>query len=113
MEIRSSDFHVDYSNVYRHWDPRSEAYAGGDALITMLQQGWHLTDPIYEQPVWYCGNRRVCVLHGVLTRGDEQIVMAVISNPFIVRAMRDRRLKIEPFENLARRLHPSREGQPA
>lgn len=113
MEIRSSDFHVDYSNVYRHWDPRSEAYAGGDALVTMLQAGWHVNDPIYEQPFWYCGNRQVHVLHCVLTRGDEQIVMAVISNPFVVRAMRDRRLKIEPYENLARRLRQTLHGQPA
>jgi hypothetical protein len=96
-DIRSSDFHADYSEVHRHWDPRSERYAGGDALITAISTGWRLMEPIFEQEYWHSGMRRISVYHATLERNGERIIMPVLANPFIRRGLRGRTLDVRPY----------------
>ena len=40
MQGNPSNYHVQYLDVTKHWDPDSENYAGGDALVTALSRGW-------------------------------------------------------------------------
>jgi hypothetical protein len=96
-EIKSTDFHVEYSAVHRHWHPSSEVYAGADALITALQNGWTLMEPVFEEEFFHAGTRRVTVYHATLVRGEESRIMPVITNPFIRRGMRTRALEVRPL----------------
>lgn len=96
--IKSSDFHADYSEMHRHWDPRSERYAGGDALITAISTGWQLMEPIFEQEYWHSGMRRISVYHTTLERDGVRIVMPVLANPFIRRGLRGRVLDVRPYK---------------
>ncbi len=107
-EIRSSDFHVDYSDLHRHWHPKSEKYCGGDALITAIANGWRLVEPIYEEKFWHAGTRLVVVYHAFLERGDEEALMSIVANPFIRRGLRTRKWSMLPYEDLEKRLRPSR-----
>jgi hypothetical protein len=109
MGIKSSDFHVDYSDIHRHWDPRSERFAGGDALITAIQNGWQLVEPVYEEKFWAAGTRLVVIYHSIMERGEESMVMPVIANPFIRRGLKTRTLEIEPHEKLEARIRSMRQ----
>ena len=97
-EIRSADFHVDYSEMHRHWDARSERYAGADALITAISNGWKLLEPIFEQEFWHSGMRRIAVYHATLERDDQRVIMPILVNPFISRGLRYRKLDVRPFK---------------
>ena len=105
--IKSSDFHTDYSEVHRHWDPRSERFAGGDALITAMRGGWRLMEPIFEQEYWHSGMRRISVYHATLERDGVRVVMPVLANPFIRRRISgcplDVRSYNEPHKDVALR----------
>ncbi len=96
-DIRSSDFHVDYSEVYRHWDPRSERFAGADALMTAISAGWTLLEPIFEQEFWHSGERCISVYHATLERDGERMNMPVLANPFLRRGLRNRPLDVRPY----------------
>lgn len=98
--IKSADFHVDYSEMHRHWDPRSERYAGADALITAISSGWTLLEPLFEQEFWHAGMRRISVYHATLERGGERIIMPVLTNPFISRGLRNRSLDVRPYKDI-------------
>lgn len=95
--ISSADFHVDYSEVHRHWDARSERYAGADALITAISNGWQMLEPVFEQEFRHSGMRRITVYHATLERNGERIVMPVLTNPFIRRGLRGRALDVRPY----------------
>ncbi len=108
-EIKSTDFHVDYSDVHRHWHSGSETYTGSDALITALENGWRLTDPIYEEHVWHAGTRLVVIYHAFLQRGDEEAMMSIVANPFIRRGLKNKKWQMLSYEDLQRRSRPSRQ----
>jgi hypothetical protein len=100
--IKSADFHVDYSELHRHWDSRSERYAGADALITAISNGWQMLEPVFEQEFWHSGMRRITVYHATLERDGERIVMPVLTNPFIRRGLRDRALDVRPYAEFSK-----------
>jgi hypothetical protein len=70
----------------RHWHPQSQAYAGGDCLLSTLDCGWRVSQVVHGDQCHY-GNRRVLVYYFELQRGDEVQIMPVISNPFIERLL--------------------------
>ena len=88
------NYHVTYPDVYRHWSPHCERYAGGDSLVTMLMDGWTFTgDTVYFEEYWHAGTRPVTVFHFELVNGDELISMPVITNPYVRRVIRMHHLK--------------------
>ncbi|CAG0947161.1 hypothetical protein ANRL1_03747 [Anaerolineae bacterium] len=101
METPSSDFHVEYPLFIRHWSPLSENYAGADCLVTAIQKGWRVTGDIYNEEFWHAGTRLTCVFHFTLKRGDETVVMPVISNPFARRLIFQNRITLRPIEERA------------
>lgn len=79
----------DYPDIFRHWHPGSEAYAGGDALITALDDGWVISGTVRCEEVWHTGNRRMHVYHVPLVKDTQTMYMPVIGNPYVERLLRE------------------------
>jgi hypothetical protein len=70
--------------IYRHYHMGSEAFTGGDSLLTALQLGWEIcsiTSEVHDLR----GGRTTTVYRLRLTRKDEAMVMAVLACPFVAR----------------------------
>lgn len=98
MDIVSSNFHVEYPDMSRHWDANSERFGGGDALLTRLQTGWTLGDTVWAEQHWHAGTRPVMVLHFRLHKGEEVCDMPVISNPYVRRLIYKLKWQVRPLE---------------
>jgi hypothetical protein len=98
MMNNASNFHVAYPDVYRYWSAGCEEYAGGDALLTMLRNGWDANETVYIEDFWHSGARLVVVYHFDLTRGDEKMSVPVLSNPFVRRIIRYEGFVVKPIE---------------
>lgn len=83
----SNDNHFTYLKINRHWNDRSEHFAGGDSLLTAIEQGWKVADIAYYEDIWYAGSRQVRLYHLALHRDGEVIEMPVLSNPYIDRLL--------------------------
>ncbi|MDL1900149.1 hypothetical protein FBR02_05200 [Anaerolineae bacterium CFX9] len=97
MAIQLTDLHVEYPDMTRHWNPNSEQYAGGDALITALQRGWEIAGQVWAEEYWHGGARLVMIFHFTLERGDETMQMRVLSNPYVRRSMLKWRMNVRPI----------------
>lgn len=93
--------HVEYMDVTQHWSPNSEAYAGGDGLITLLAQGWELAETVYTETVDYNGMRRAIVYHVEVRRGEQAMVMQVVHNPYVSRLIAHHGLNVRPISERA------------
>jgi hypothetical protein len=102
MELKSTDFHVDYPDIVRHWSAISEKFAGADCFITALRDGWRVVGDIYHENFWHAGTRLTGVFHVTLKRGDETMLMPVISNPYARRLMYMNRVTVRPIEERVR-----------
>lgn len=99
METPSSDFHVDYPDIVRHWSPLSEKYAGADCLITAVRHGWKvMTEEVYVENFWHAGTRLTSIYHMTLRRGDELMMMPVMSNPYARRLIYTNKIKLRSLE---------------
>lgn len=81
----ASNSHFDYLDVIRHWSPNSEKYAGGDALMTFLLNGWNIKDAIFYEEHWHSGVRMVMVYYFQLEYQGENCLMPVLDNPYVNR----------------------------
>ncbi len=88
MNNTSSNYHMDYFDVTQHWHPDSEQYAGGDALVTLLTQGWEIEREVGVEDRFFAGLRSISVYHLTLVRDDERMRMPIIRNPYINRIIR-------------------------
>ena len=93
----SSDQHSQYPDFSRHWCDTSEKFAGGDALLTALQNDWVADATCYEEQYWHAGTRLVTVYHFDLRHGDEMLHMPVIANPYVRRVVREEGFRIVPM----------------
>jgi hypothetical protein len=75
------------SDLTCHWCPKSQRYAGGDALLTYLNDGWEIQDDIHYEAYWHGGSRRVLIYYFVLVRRGECVTMRVVSNPLVDRLL--------------------------
>lgn len=98
METKSTDFHVDYPDIVRHWSPMSERFAGVDCLITAIRSGWRVEGEIYNENFWHAGTRLTGVYHITLRRGSETMTMPVISNPYARRLIYLNNITLRPIE---------------
>lgn len=90
--------HFDYLDLSRHWCIRSEKYAGGDALITRLNEGWQIRDDVYEETFWHAGSRLVTIYHFELEFKGEVETMPVLANPYVHRLVQKLPLRVLPIE---------------
>lgn len=82
-----TNFHVDYLDVTQHWSPTSEAYAGGDGLITALYNGWSMDRLVKAEQKWFAGMRSVMVYYCSLERNGQTMTMPVLNNPYVDRML--------------------------
>ncbi|MBZ0292923.1 MAG: hypothetical protein K8L99_10210 [Anaerolineae bacterium] len=87
MTQRFSDFYHVHIDLSRHWCPRSEPYAGVDALLTYLDDGWETQGDIDYDEHWLGGTRRILVYLFVLTKQDQWVTMPVLYNPVLDRLL--------------------------
>jgi len=97
MQPAPKNYHVQYLDVTHHWSPRSQKFAGGDALLTALQRGWEVANAVEEEKYWHGDARAVSVYHFTLRRDGVEIAMPVIENPYVTRM-----LFMEPFDVIER-----------
>src|SRR5215213_10523565 len=90
----SQNQHSQYPDFSRHWCDTSEQYAGGDALLTAMQNEWVADKTCYEEHHWHAGTRLVTVYHFELHNGDETLHMPVITNPYVRRILREEDFKV-------------------
>lgn len=83
-----SNAHVEYLDVTQHWHPHSEPYAGGDALLTLISEGWVMKHDVYVEKREFAGLRSVSVYHVELERGGQTIRVPIVRNPYINRIIR-------------------------
>lgn len=85
MAVDARNYHIQYPGVTnQHWHPESGKYAGGDHLMTALQDGWEIQQCIQINHT-YDGMRGVTVYEFKLERAGETMVMPVINNPYVER----------------------------
>jgi len=89
-----SNFHYAYSHLVRHWHADSEQYAGGDALFTALDNGWEIDETVPYEEHWFAGAQCVVVFLCRLKRGEETMMMPVITNPYIRRMLTEMKAKL-------------------
>lgn len=90
--------HVHYPDVHRNWSAGCQQYAGGDALLTKMRQGWEVAKTVFSEDHWHSGSRLVVVYHFDLKKGDEKLTMRVVSNPFVQRFIHQEGLTAMPLE---------------
>ena len=108
--VRQNIFsHRHSTDMSRHWCPQSQRYAGGDALLTYLHNGWQMKDDVYYEEYWQGGARRVVIYYFALVNNGHWVTMGVIHNPFVERLMHEMALKVIPVAaNRARVRQPRR-----
>jgi hypothetical protein len=104
----SLNLHSQYPDFFRHWCDTSEQFAGGDALLTAMQNNWVADATCYEEQYWHAGTRLVTVYHFELHNGDETLHMPVVTNPYVRRVIREEHFKVVPMENARERQRQSR-----
>ena len=93
----SQNLHSQYPDFSRHWCDTSEKFAGGDALLTALQNNWIAERVCHEEKYWHAGTRLVTVYHFELKLGGETLHMPVITNPYVRRIIREEEFKVIPM----------------
>lgn len=94
----TSNFHVAYMDVTKHWSHMSEPYSGGDALLTALYDGWEIDEEIKCEEKWLAGQRQILVFHVNMHRDGEMRVMHVLDNPYVSRMFAKREFRITPLQ---------------
>lgn len=97
MSQTSGNWHVQYPEHHRHWGHTSEPYAGGDSLLTLVNEGWHIATTCYQEDYWHAGTRLVTIFHFQLVRGDETMTMPVLTNPYVRRIIREQKFTVLPL----------------
>lgn len=90
------NYNLDLPDLHKHWCPRSQQYAGGDALVGLLHAGWAVCQPILYEEIWLNGGRQVTVYYFELERQGERVKMPVLSNPFIINLITQLNVRVLP-----------------
>lgn len=94
----AQNYHVSYPDVFRQWSPECEKFAGGDSLVTALMHGWEFsTKTVYYEEYWHAGTRPVTVFHFKIQKGDRELTMPVITNPYVRRVLRMHDITAKPM----------------
>jgi hypothetical protein len=94
----NKNYHVQYLDVTsQYWSPK-EGYAGGDHLLTALNNSWDVAE-CHLQLVWYTGSRSVRVYHFTLVRGGEIMKMPVVDNPYVDRFISLNGIEVQTTED--------------
>jgi len=87
---------LDLPDFKQHWCPRSEKYAGGDALVSLLNAGWQVQKPILYENAWLNGGRHVTVYYFELEKNNDYVKMPVLANPFVLNIITRLNVRVLP-----------------
>jgi hypothetical protein len=97
-----SNYHAQYMAVLQHWSEESEKFAGADALITALSDGWEFGRDVEVERYHFSGNRSIRVYNIPLKRDHDEVVMPVIDNPYLTRMLSTEKLNVREKSGEAR-----------
>ncbi len=97
VSFDASNSHFQYMDVVCHWSPTSQKYAGGDALITLLNEGWLLNETVFYEEYWHAGSRLVVIYYLTMVRDGEEMEVPVLSNPYVHRMMITLPVQVRPL----------------
>jgi len=97
-----SNYHIEYMDVTQHWCEKSEEYAGADALITALTDGWKMDNRIEYKTIYFAGSRPQYVYYIKLQRDDEHLTMPVLYSPYLNRMINSERYELIKLTDKAR-----------
>jgi len=80
-----SNYHVEYMDVTQHWCEHSEKFAGADALITAINDGWAINGNVEYETIYFADSRPQYVYYINLKRDDETLTMPVLHSPYLNR----------------------------
>lgn len=103
--LDSSNAHFAYLDVITHWCPQSQRFAGGDALLTYLDEGWEIGTKVFYEEFGQTGGRQIVVYYFELHRDNQTIRMPVITNPYVLRLVQNMSLDIVPTARANRDRH--------
>lgn len=96
-----TNFHMQYQDVTsQHWHPKSEKFAGGDNLITAIDNGWNVEKCVIARH-YYAGMRFVKVFELYLARDGQNMTMPVVHNPYVERFIIEEGYELEEEESAA------------
>jgi len=96
MVLDGSDAHFAYMDVVTHWCPQSQPFAGGDALITYIDDGWEIGSQVFYEEFEHRGGRQVVVYYFEMHRGNQIVRMPVINNPYVTRLVQVLNVDVVP-----------------
>jgi len=97
MNSNRNDNHEQYTSTNRHFCPKSERYTGADSLIAAQRLGWVLVnDNVYREDILLRGSRFRTIYYFHLKRGEERLMMPIISTPAILQKIQAEGLHIVP-----------------
>lgn len=86
--------HEFYTKHDQHFCPKSEAYTGADSLVTAQRNGWKLVGLAYREEIMLSGGRHTTLYYFELHKQGETFVMPVLSNPFVMRLMKSKQIRV-------------------
>lgn len=98
----ASNSHFEYMDVVRHWSSKSQKYAGGDAVMTLLSNGWRIAETVFLEEYWHAGSRCVTIFHLEMHRDDEVMNVPVLSNPYVRRMVDTMPVQVRPVSDRMR-----------
>lgn len=77
---------------YRHWSPASQPYTTAEVLLQCLRCGWECMNQVTVKTSQCLSGRCVELYSFTIRKGDERLCVPVVSNPVILRFIRERGL---------------------
>ena len=96
-EVVSRELEID--NDDRHWSPASQPYATADVLLQYLRCEWECANEVTVKTSRCVSSRCVEVYIFTISRGHERLCVPVVSNPVILRLVRERGLTVTSCED--------------
>lgn len=93
IDLNKTRFHIE-KEQHRHWCPRSEPVTSGEALASMLDQGWAFAECACYHHQRDIKGRSFHLYSFCLQRGYHVVRMTVISNPYILRVIKQHDLAV-------------------
>ncbi len=95
-EIAARELEIDED--YRHWSPASQPHTTAEVLLQYLRCGWECLNRVTVKTSQCVSSRCVELYSFEISKGQEQLCVPVVSNPVILRFIRERGLIVTQCE---------------
>jgi len=95
-EVAARELEIDED--YRHWSPASQPYTTAEVLLQYLRSGWECMNQVTVKTSRCVSSRCVELYSFEISKGHERLCVPVVSNPVILRLIRERGLIVTHCE---------------